>query len=165
MYGAGDVGDRLITDPRVDFITFTGSNRAGEAIKARSGVKRIALELGGDGPTIVHNDADVRTAAVNCSRNAFRLSGQSCISVQRVYVQEAVVARFLEEVLAFVPTLILGDPLDPRTDIGSLVDQAAASRVESWVREAEIEGATVLCGGTRQGARWPPRSSPTSRRE
>ncbi|MGD0266949.1 MAG: aldehyde dehydrogenase family protein [Candidatus Methylomirabilota bacterium] len=156
VYGAGNVGERLITDLRVDFVTFTGSNRAGEAIRARSGLKRLALELGGDGPTIVHGDADVRTAAITCSRNAFRLAGQSCTSVQRVYVQEAVVDQFLDEVLAFVPTLNVGDPLDPRTDIGTLVDQAAASRVESWVREAEAQGARVLCGGARQGAQMAP---------
>jgi acyl-CoA reductase-like NAD-dependent aldehyde dehydrogenase len=143
-------------DPRVDFITFTGSTRAGDAIKARSGLKRVALELGGDGPTIVHRDADVRTAAVTCCRNAFRLAGQSCISVQRLYVHEEVADRFLDEALAFVPTLVVGDPLDPRTDIGTLIDETAAGRVEGWVREAEAGGAKILCGGTRRGAQMDP---------
>lgn len=156
VYGAGEVGMRLVTDPRVELITFTGSSRVGEAIRARSGLKRVALELGGDGPTLVHADADVPAAAVACARNAFRLAGQSCISVQRVYVHGDVVDRFLDEVLAFVPSLVVGDPLDARTDIGTMVDEAAAARVESWVREAEGEGAKVLSGGTRRGAQMAP---------
>ncbi|HEY8369594.1 MAG TPA: aldehyde dehydrogenase family protein [Thermodesulfobacteriota bacterium] len=156
VYGGAAVGERLVDDPRVDFITFTGSTRAGAAIRARAGLRRVALELGGTGPTIVHADADVRTAAVTCARNAFRLAGQSCISVQRVYVHESVVARFTEELLAFVPTLVVGDPLDPATDIGTLIDEAAAVRVESWVREAVAGGARVLCGGTRRGAQLVP---------
>lgn len=156
VYGGGGVGARLVTDPRVDFITFTGSTRAGAAIKAKSGLRRVALELGGDGPTIVHRDADVKAAAVTCARNAFRLAGQSCISVQRLYVHEDVASRLLDEVLTFVPTLVVGDPLDPSTDIGTLIDEEAAVRVESWVREAEEEGARVLCGGTREGALMAP---------
>ncbi|HEX7127488.1 MAG TPA: aldehyde dehydrogenase family protein [Thermodesulfobacteriota bacterium] len=156
VYGGAAVGERLVDDPRVDFITFTGSTRAGAAIRARAGLRRVALELGGTGPTIVHADADVRTAAVTCARNAFRLAGQSCISVQRVYVHESVVARFTDELLAFVPTLVVGDPLDPATDIGTLIDEAAAARVESWVREAVAGGARVLCGGTRRGAQLAP---------
>ncbi len=156
VYGGAEVGDRLVCDPRVDFVTFTGSSRAGAAIKARSGLRRVALELGGDGPTIVHGDADVKTAAVTCARSAFRLAGQSCISVQRVYVHESVVARFTGEVLTLVPSLVVGDPLDPATDIGTLIDEEAARRVESWVREAAGAGAKVLCGGTRQGAQLAP---------
>lgn len=156
VYGAGDVGMRLVSDPRVEFITFTGSNRAEEAIRARSGLRRVALELGGDGPTIVHGDADVPAAAVACARNAFRLAGQSCISVQRVYVHGDVLDRFLDEVLGFVPTLVVGDPLDARTDVGTLVDEAAAVHVEGWVREAEAEGAKVLCGGARHGTQMAP---------
>jgi acyl-CoA reductase-like NAD-dependent aldehyde dehydrogenase len=156
VYGGAAVGERLVDDPRVDFITFTGSTRAGAAIRARAGLRRVALELGGTGPTIVHADADVRTAAVTCARNAFRLAGQSCISVQRVYVHEAVLSRFTDELLGFVPTLVVGDPLDPATDIGTLIDEAAAARVETWVREAVAGGARVLCGGTRRGAQLAP---------
>lgn len=156
VYGAGDVGMRLVSDPRVEFTTFTGSNPAEEAIRARSGLRRVALELGGDGPTIVHGDADIPAAAVACARNAFRLAGQSCISVQRVYVHGDVLDRFLDEVLGFVPTLVVGDPLDARTDVGTLVDEAAAVHVEGWVREAEAEGAKVLCGGARHGTQMAP---------
>ncbi len=156
IYGGADVGERLVTDPRVDFVTFTGSTRAGATIRAKAGLKRVALELGGDGPTIVHRDADVSAAAVTCGRNAFRLAGQSCISVQRVYVHDEVAGRFLDELLAFVPTLVVGDPLDPETDVGTLIDEEAAARVESWVREAEAGGAKVRCGGTRHGAQMAP---------
>lgn len=156
VYGGAEVGERLVDDPRVDFITFTGSTRAGAAIRARAGLRRVALELGGTGPTIVHADADAKTAAATCGRNAFRLAGQSCISVQRVYVHEAALSRFTDELLTFVPTLVVGDPLDPKTDIGTLIDEAAARRVEGWVKEAVAGGARVLCGGTRRGAQLDP---------
>ncbi len=156
VYGGAEAGDRLVTHGRVDFVTFTGSTRAGAAIKARSGLKRVALELGGDGPTIVHADADARAAAVTCGRNAFRLAGQSCISVQRVYVHDAALERFTAALLEFVPTLVVGDPLDPKTDVGTLIDEAAAARVEGWVREAQAGGARVLCGGNRRGAQLAP---------
>ncbi|MCW5621150.1 MAG: aldehyde dehydrogenase family protein, partial [Burkholderiales bacterium] len=156
VYGAADVGAALVADARVDFITFTGSSRAGAAIKAASGLRRVALELGGNGATIVHEDADVAPAAATCARNGMRLAGQSCISVQTVYVHEAVYARFLDLLAGEVRKLRLGDPLDPATDVGTLIDEAAACRVENWVREAHGAGARVVTGGRRQGAAFEP---------
>jgi acyl-CoA reductase-like NAD-dependent aldehyde dehydrogenase len=156
VHGAAEVGAALVADPRVDFITFTGSSRAGAAIKAASGLRRVALELGGNGVTIVHDDADLAPAAQACARNAMRLAGQSCISVQSVYVQERVYPTFLGIIEAEVRKLKLGDPLDPVTDVGTLIDENAARRVESWVQEAAASGARVITGGRRHGAAFEP---------
>jgi acyl-CoA reductase-like NAD-dependent aldehyde dehydrogenase len=156
VHGGAEVGVALVSDPRVDFITFTGSSRAGAAIKAASGLRRVALELGGNGATIVHDDAELTSAAQACARNSMRLAGQSCISVQSVYVQERVYRAFLGMMEAEVRKLKLGDPLDPVTDVGTLIDEHAARRVESWVEEAAAGGARVVTGGRRHGAAFEP---------
>lgn len=156
VHGGAEVGARLVADPRVDFITFTGSSRAGAAIKAASGLRRVALELGGNGATIVHDDADLAPAAQACARNSMRLAGQSCISVQSVYVQERVCEAFLDLIEVEIRKLKLGDPLDPATDVGTLIDESAARRVESWVAEAAAAGARVVTGGRRHGAAFEP---------
>jgi acyl-CoA reductase-like NAD-dependent aldehyde dehydrogenase len=155
LYG-DRVGPALVRDPRVDFISFTGSSRVGAEIKAASGLKRVALELGGNGPSIIHEDADIEAAAPLCARNAMRLAGQSCISVQNIYVHERLHDRFVERLVAEVKKLKLGDPLDEATDVGTLIDRAAAERVERWVAEAEAEGARVLVGGRCEGAAYAP---------
>ncbi|MFO1318812.1 MAG: aldehyde dehydrogenase family protein [Burkholderiales bacterium] len=156
VFGGADIGAALVADPRVEFITFTGSSRAGAAIKAASGLRRVALELGGNGATIVHEDADLAPAAAACGRNSMRLAGQSCISVQSVYVHANVFDAFLPLIEAEVRKFVLGDPLDPATDVGTLIDEAAARRVESWVQEAAASGARVVTGGRRQGAAFEP---------
>jgi len=155
LYGA-TVGPALVRDPRVDFITFTGSSRVGAEIKAVSGLRRVALELGGNGTTIVCADAEVDEAAVLCARNAMRLAGQSCISVQNIYVHDSLYDRFLDRMVACTLKLRLGDPLDPATDVGTLIDENAACRVERWVEEAVAQGARVLTGGKRHGAAYEP---------
>jgi acyl-CoA reductase-like NAD-dependent aldehyde dehydrogenase len=155
LYGP-DVGPELVRDPRVDFVTFTGSTRVGAEIKAATGLRRVALELGGAGQTIVHDDADIGEAATTCARNSMRLAGQSCISVQTVYVHRAVYDAFVEKLVAEVRTLKLGDPADPQTDVGTLIDERTAQRIESWVREAEAGGARILTGGKRKGAQLEP---------
>jgi acyl-CoA reductase-like NAD-dependent aldehyde dehydrogenase len=155
LYG-DSVGPALVRDPRVDFITFTGSSRVGAEIKAASGLRRVALELGGNGVTIVHEDADVTEAAPICARNAMRLAGQSCISVQTVYLHRSIYHRFVDIVAAEVKKLKLGDPLDPTTDVGTLIDERAAQRVESWINEAARAGAKVVTGGKRHGAQIEP---------
>jgi len=155
LYG-NTVGPALVRDPRVDFVTFTGSSRVGAEIKAASGLRRVALELGGNGPTIVHADADIAEAAPQCARNSMRLAGQSCISVQNVYVHQSLYAPFVERVTAEVAKLRLGDPLDEATDVGTLIDERAARRVEQWVGEALAGGARALTGGKRHGAAYEP---------
>jgi acyl-CoA reductase-like NAD-dependent aldehyde dehydrogenase len=155
LYGE-KVGPALVRDPRVDFITFTGSTRVGAEIKAASGLRRVALELGGTGTTIVHADAAVEEAAAVCARNAMRLAGQSCISVQTVYAHRSVYDKFVDLVVAETKRLKLGDPLDPATDVGTLIDERAAQRVETWIADAAAAGAKVLTGGKRRGAQIEP---------
>jgi acyl-CoA reductase-like NAD-dependent aldehyde dehydrogenase len=150
------VGPALVRDPRVDFISFTGSSRVGAEIKAASGLRRVALELGGNGTTIVCADADVDEAAALCARNSMRLAGQSCISVQNIYVHESLREAFVERLVARVRQLRLGDPLDAQTDVGTLIDENAARRVEQWVDEALAQGARLLTGGKRHGAAYEP---------
>ncbi len=153
----GDVvGPALVRDPRVDFVTFTGSSRVGAEIKAASGLRRVALELGGNGATIVHEDANIGEAAAVCARNSMRLAGQSCISVQSVYVHRAVYDRFVNLIVAEVKKLKLGDPMNPMTDVGTLIDERAAERVEAWINEAAHDGARILTGGKRHGAQVEP---------
>lgn len=153
----GDIaGPAIVRHRDTDFVTFTGSSRVGAEIKAASGLRRVALELGGDGPTIIAADGSVELSAPQCARNAMRLAGQSCISVQNVYVHESLAPAFLDRMVAEVKKLKVGDPLDPTTDVGTLIDEAAARRVESWVREAVANGARLLTGGTREGAQVTP---------
>ncbi|HUU71289.1 MAG TPA: aldehyde dehydrogenase family protein [Burkholderiales bacterium] len=156
VFGEADIGAALVADPRVEFITFTGSSRAGEEIKAASGLRRVALELGGNGATIVCDDADLDAAATVCARNSMRLAGQSCISVQSVYVMRSVYERFVSLVETEVRTLKLGDPLDPGTDVGTLIDERAAMRVENWVQQAVKSGARAITGGKRHNAAFEP---------
>lgn len=155
LYGQ-TVGPALVEDPRVDFITFTGSSPVGAQIKAASGLRRVALELGGTGPTIVHADANIDQAAPMCSVNSMRLAGQSCLSVQNLYIHESRFDAFAAQFVQQVRHLKVGDPTDPGTDIGTLIDEAAAQRVQSWVQEAVAQGARVLTGGTREGAQFHP---------
>jgi acyl-CoA reductase-like NAD-dependent aldehyde dehydrogenase len=155
LYGA-EVGPALVRDRRVDFVTFTGSTRVGAEIKAASGLRRVALELGGAGQTIVHQDADIKEASAVCARNSMRLAGQSCISVQTVYAHEEIYDAFVAGVVAEVSKLKLGDPLSPETDVGTVIDERAAQRIESWINEAVDGGARVLTGGARKGAQVQP---------
>ena len=146
------VGPVLVRDPRVDFITFTGSTKVGAEIKAASGLRRVALELGGDGPVIVASDASVEEAAPMCARNSMRLAGQSCISVQNVFVHESLYEPFVRRVTDEVKKLKAGDPMDPQTDVGTVIDERAAIRIESWIKEAVSQGARLMTGGKRDGA-------------
>jgi acyl-CoA reductase-like NAD-dependent aldehyde dehydrogenase len=155
LYGES-VGPALVRDPRVDFVTFTGSTRVGAEVKAASGLRRVALELGGTGTTIVHEDAAITEAAPICARNAMRLAGQSCISVQTVYVHRSLYDRFCDLVVTEVKKLKLGDPMDAATDVGTLIDERAAQRVEAWITEAVGGGAKLLTGGKRHGAQIEP---------
>jgi len=146
------VAERLVRDPRVRMISFTGSARAGWAIRAAAGTKRVSLELGGNAGVIVAEDADLDHAAARCAVGGYSYAGQSCISVQRVFVQARVYDAFLRRFVERVKTLKTGDPLDPATDVGPLISEEAARRAESWIAEAVADGAQVLCGGGRRGA-------------
>ena len=133
-------------------ISFTGSAATGAAVARAAGAKRLVLELGGNAATIVCEDADIAAAAEVCARTGYSNSGQSCISVQRVYVQRSRYEEFLDAFTAEVAKLTVGDPLDPQTDVGSMVDDDAAERVVTWAAAAQAAGATITIGGTRDGA-------------
>lgn len=151
LYGDA-VGPMMVSDDRVDMISFTGSIPVGKRIRQSAGMKPVALELGGVGPSFVHHDADVPAAATACARNGLLLAGQSCISVQNVYVHEAVAEAFQEQLAKAAAAIRFGDPLDPETDVGTLIDEAAAVRVEGMVTRALDRGAVPLCLGRREGA-------------
>jgi glyceraldehyde-3-phosphate dehydrogenase (NADP+) len=150
------VADPLCTDDRFKLLTFTGSPAVGWDLKKRAGKKRLTLELGGNAGVIVHKDADVKLAAERCAFGGFSYAGQSCISVQRILVQKQVFPRFLDEFLPRVESLKVGDPLDESTDIGPMIHEKEAQRVEEWVAEARKAGARVVLGGERRGAVLPP---------
>lgn len=141
----------MIEDERLKMFTFTGSSAAGWELRKRAGKKRVTLELGGNAAAIVHSDADLEYAAARCVTAGFSYSGQSCIAVQRILVHESIFERFLSLLLPRVQKLKMGDPLAEDTDIGPLIREADAVRAESWVREAVAAGATLHCGGGRQG--------------
>jgi glyceraldehyde-3-phosphate dehydrogenase (NADP+) len=146
-----EVAQILIEDPRVRLITFTGSAKAGWAIRAKAGAKRVALELGGNAPVIVEPDADLAWAAARCAAGGFTYAGQSCISTQRIYVHERVYQAFLDLFLPNVRQLKVGDVLDDHTDVGPMIALDAAERVERWIGEAVAGGAEVALGGKRNG--------------
>jgi glyceraldehyde-3-phosphate dehydrogenase (NADP+) len=140
----------LLDDPRVRMISFTGSARVGWMIKQRAPMKRVALELGGNAAVIVEPDADVDHAVKRCVAGGYLYAGQSCISTQRILVHEKIYDAFVERFAPAVRALTVGDPLDPATDVGPVIDRANAERVESWIAEAVKAGARVAAGGTRK---------------
>lgn len=151
LYGDA-IGPQLIADPRVDFVSFTGSIPVGKIIRSTAGMKRVALELGGVGPTFVHHDADISAAAKACARNAVALAGQSCVSVQNVYVHRDAYDALMEGVTREMDMVRFGDPLDLATDVGTLIDEQAAKRVEGVISRTLHAGAHMLRGGERRGA-------------
>jgi acyl-CoA reductase-like NAD-dependent aldehyde dehydrogenase len=152
VLGGVEVGQQIVKDDRVNVISFTGGVVASRNICELAGMKKVLLELGGNAATIVHEDADLHRAAVLCAKTGYSNSGQSCISVQRIYVHEAVVEPFTRLLKEEVGKLKIGDPLLPDTDVGCLVDEKAAERVINWIQEAVASGATLICGGKQRGA-------------
>ena len=149
--GGSTVGEWLITDPRVDKITFTGSPEIGRHILGVAGIKKVTLELGNASPVIVAPDADLDFVAKRCALGAFYNSGQVCISVQRIYSQKQVYEPFMEKFVAASNAMVVGDPLDERVDVGPMIDNKEVDRIESWVKEANAHGANILTGGKREG--------------
>jgi len=151
LYG-DTVAAQLVSDARVDFVSFTGSVRVGKIIRNSVGMKRVALELGGVGPTFVHHDGDVLAAAKACARNAVAIAGQSCVSVQNVFVHKQAHDVFVDAVCREMDAIRFGDPMDPATEVGTLIDEEAALRVEGMIQRAVNAGASILRGGRRHGA-------------
>jgi acyl-CoA reductase-like NAD-dependent aldehyde dehydrogenase len=145
---SAEIGDVLVEDERIRMITFTGSSGVGWGIAERAAKKRVRLELGNSTPVIVAGDADLDAAATKLAANAFSFAGQSCISVQRIYVERAAVDGFLERFVPKVEALVVGDPADEATDVGPVIDEDARTRIAAWVYEAQSAGATLLTGGT-----------------
>ena len=129
-------------------ITFTGSSGVGWGIAERAAQKRVRLELGNSTPVVVAADADLDLAATKLAANAFSFAGQSCISVQRIYVERPALDGFLERFLPKVEALVVGDPADEATDVGPVIDAGARTRIAEWVEEAEAAGAKLLAGAT-----------------
>jgi acyl-CoA reductase-like NAD-dependent aldehyde dehydrogenase len=148
---ASEIGDVLVDDERVRAITFTGSGDVGWKLAERAPRKRVKLELGNATPVLVQADADLEDVAARLAGNAFSFAGQSCISVQRIYVQRPAYDDLLARFLPKVEALVLGDPADEATDVGPLIDQDARDRVLAWIEEARSAGAEILSGGELEG--------------
>jgi len=148
---ASEIGDVLVDDERVKLITFTGSAGVGWKLRERAPRKRVNLELGNATPVIVEADADVDDAATRCAANAFSFAGQSCISVQRIYVQRSVYDAFRAAFVPRVEALVVGDPADEATDVGPLISESERERVQSWIEQARDSGGTILTGGRLEG--------------
>jgi acyl-CoA reductase-like NAD-dependent aldehyde dehydrogenase len=149
---SNDVAGQMLADERIRMLSFTGSAEVGWMLKARVPKKKVVLELGGNAAVIVHEDADLDYAARRSVQGGFGYAGQTCISVQRIYVHESVAEPFLTRVLDGVRNLIVGDPREETTDVGPMISVTAAERAERWIREAVEAGAKVLVGGERSGA-------------
>ncbi len=157
LVGPGrDIGDALVDDPRVSMVSFTGSTAVGLRIRQRLGLRRATLELGGNAPLIVHDDADVEAAAGAAIAGSFGYAGQVCISVQRILVHRAVRERFERAFRPLVAALRVGDPLDEQTDIGPMLTAEKAAEAQAAVQEAIASGARPLSEIRREGALlWP----------
>jgi acyl-CoA reductase-like NAD-dependent aldehyde dehydrogenase len=150
--GSGStIGNALVEHPDVAYISFTGSAEVGWGIAAKAPRKRVRLELGNNAPVIVEPDADWDKAARAISVGGFSHAGQSCISVQRVYVHDDITDRFCDALAKLVGELVVGDPLDDRTDVSSLISTGDRDRVKSWIDEAVAGGAEILTGGDVRG--------------
>ena len=144
---SSEIGDVITEDARVKMITFTGSSQVGWGIRQRAHKKKVSLELGNSTPLIVLADADLEKAASAIAANGYAFAGQSCISVQRVYVEDAAHDALIEKLVPKVKALKVGDPLDPDTQVGPVIDTENRDRISSWVDEAVTSGAKLLAGG------------------
>jgi acyl-CoA reductase-like NAD-dependent aldehyde dehydrogenase len=152
----GAVGEPLVADPRVAKVTFTGSVPVGRRVVEIAGIKKVTLELGNNSPVVIAADADLAFAAKRCALGAYYNSGQVCISVQRIYAEKPAYEEFVDRFVRASQEMVVGDPLDERVDVGPMIDEKEAIRIESWVLEAREGGASVLTGGVRQGSMYPP---------
>lgn len=146
-----ELAERMARDERVKMVSFTGSAPVGWHLRQVAATPRVTLELGGNGAVIVHEDANLDYVAERCAFGGFLRAGQACISVQRLFVHTAVYDALAEKLLAKIAALTTGNPLDESTLVGGLIDEGAAANAMSLIDEARAAGATVLCGGTREG--------------
>jgi acyl-CoA reductase-like NAD-dependent aldehyde dehydrogenase len=150
------MADRVITDPRIAVLSFTGSPEVGWSMKERAGKKKVVLELGGNAGVLIAGDADLDHAVSRCVMGGFAYSGQVCIHVQRIFVVKDLFAAFCERFVSRVRALNFGDPVNETTEISCMIDENNALRVEQWVNRAIAKGAKLLYGGSREGTYYPP---------
>jgi acyl-CoA reductase-like NAD-dependent aldehyde dehydrogenase len=142
-----ETGNRLVSDDRFKLLSFTGSPDVGWEMKRNAGKKPVVLELGGNAGVVIDDDADIEFAVSRIRMGAFAYAGQVCISVQRVFIHEAVYEQVRDKIVAAASSLRMGDPLDPLTELGPMIDDKAAARTQSWIDDAVAQGARVLTGG------------------
>ena len=150
-YGS-EVGDYLVCSPEVDKISFTGSVTTGLMISQKAGMKKVTLELGGNDPMVVLNDADIDKAVKGVINGAFLNAGQVCMGVKRIIIEDEIADEFAEKLVKETEKLVMGNPLDIKTTLGTLISENAARQVEETVNNAVKEGAEILTGGVREGA-------------
>jgi putative phosphonoacetaldehyde dehydrogenase len=151
-----EIADELLTHPAIDLITFTGGVPIGKYIAAKAGYRRVVLELGGNDPIIVMDDADLDEASTLAVQGSYKNSGQRCTAIKRMLVHQAVAARFTELVVEKTRAWRHGDPGDAATEMGTVIDEAAARQFQQRVDEAVAQGARLLCGHRREGALYAP---------
>ena len=156
----GKLGPQLIHDPRVALITFTGSVPVGEQIRAQIGLRRVTLELGSNSSVILEPDCDLEVMVPRCVTGSFAHSGQVCISVQNIYVQESIQKEFVDRFVAATQKLKIGHPLEDSTEISSLISTGDAERVERWIARAQSQGRALSPGAS---GKTPPSNRPSSR--
>jgi glyceraldehyde-3-phosphate dehydrogenase (NADP+) len=154
-YGS-EIGDPLVSDDRVRMISFTGGVEAGKHIASKAGIKKIGMELGSNSPVIVWKDADLDLAVESCVSGSFWAAGQNCIGVQRLLVHEDIYDEFKIRFVEATQKYKIGDKMQEETNMGPMITEDEAIRVEKWVKEAAGKGATILCGGKRKGALYEP---------
>ncbi|MBN3756000.1 aldehyde dehydrogenase family protein [Paraburkholderia sp. Tr-20389] len=156
VHGGAEIASALVRDRRIRMVTFTGGPATGEAITRDAGLKKIAMDLGGNAPVIVMADCDLKDAAESCVSGAFWAAGQNCIGTQRIFVAEPAYEPFVRYFVELTRKMVVGDPLDDTTDMGPMIGEEQAKRTERWVEEAVAQGATVLTGHRRHGALYEP---------
>lgn len=155
VYGSGSViGEALLQNQDINFYSFTGSPAVGERLRKVIGLRKCTLELGSNSAVIVHEDApDIKKAAVLCAQRSYSNAGQVCISVQRIFVHENIYEQFLNEMKSYTESLVVGDPMDERTNIGPMISEKEVERIDQWVKEAIQQGAKLVTGGEKVGTR------------
>lgn len=144
-----EVGEKLVSDERFKLLSFTGSPRVGWGMKARAGKKKVILELGGNAAVIVDEAVDISRVAERIAVGGFSYAGQSCISVQRVYIHQSKYEEFKQLLVGRVKNLVVGDPKFETTEVGPMIDEKSAQKTKGWLDEAVKSGAKILCGGTQ----------------
>jgi acyl-CoA reductase-like NAD-dependent aldehyde dehydrogenase len=156
VFGDAEVGQWLLANKKINFYTFTGSTRVGEEIKTKSGLRRVALELGNNSATIVAEDANLDLAVPIIVRASFRKAGQVCVSLQRIYAHKNIAKQLEERLATEVSKLKVGNPFEKDTDVGPLINENKAKELETWIEEAVSKGARVVTGGKREGTLFEP---------